>query len=278
MLPLALLACTQPEWEEIAPRQFRKMLGFGDNDLPVGWGRYAELGVDLKVPGETLSRCSAVIEVLSSEVTASNCRFIRDEVARLSAGDSMVYTGVLADFDCPSMLNIKGLCPSVGESDHVMLTLAVRAVYDSASYRMSPRFHRLLLLDQEAARISEAMREWGVDEMAEEWMGLRYHVLIHGEGPSARQGEEVVLAYRGMYLDGEVFDDASDSLSWLYYPYGKPDQVIRGIELAVSHMQPGERRMIWLTSDLAFGERGSEGIVAPNTPVAFELTLVEVIR
>ncbi|PJB13827.1 MAG: peptidylprolyl isomerase, partial [Flavobacteriales bacterium CG_4_9_14_3_um_filter_32_8] len=59
--------------------------------------------------------------------------------------------------------------------------------------------------------------------------------------------------------------------------YGSPDQVIKGLEIAINGMKKGEKSKIIIPSQLAFGEEGSSTqIVPPFTTVIYELEIVNV--
>ena len=61
----------------------------------------------------------------------------------------------------------------------------------------------------------------------------------------------------------------------LDFQLGKPDQVIRGIEIALHHMRPGGEVRLVIPYYLAFGPEGSStGIVPPYTTVVYRVKLL----
>ncbi len=270
--------CATNDWEDRGGGLERQLLGFADEGARrVDDGLYTELHAYWLLPHQSAPWCADTIELIPREVREPDCQALLDELRSLSEGDSMRYRGAFEGLRClyHEQQNAQCLPHLTGAAPE--LVLAVGAVYDSANYHLSPRFQRIRQHQRERQYIEEAIRLSGYRDQAQEYLGVWYIVVEEGGGPSARQGDEITLSYRGSFIDGRIFDDATDSLSFFYFPYGKPDQVVRGIEIALSQMKKGERRRIWLTSDLAFGSAGSKGIVPPHEPVCFELYLVDVV-
>lgn len=266
--------CSSP-WDDAGEGVEWRLLGFGESGSVIRDAHYADMAVYLTSTEDQGIRCAGVFEYRLGGDTL--CAFGMEHWSALRQGDSVQYRLLPERISCDYLEGIVSGC-SIDSSEKVLLTVAVHAVYDSSNYTESPRYQRYLRQAKEAELIREAIERDGLVAEAFEWMGIWQVIQQEGEGMPPKQGEEVAIAYEGRFLNGTVFDDARDSLSWLYYPYGKPDQVVRGFELAISKMRPGERRTVWLTSDLAFGERGSEGIVPPNTPLVYDLTLRAVYR
>ncbi len=83
--------------------------------------------------------------------------------------------------------------------------------------------------------------------------------------------KEVILDYKGYYLDGNTFDIPDYPLKFF-----RTDQyqVIPGISIALKYMRPGDSTVVIIPSHLAFGETGSkDGNVPPNEPVIYGLKL-----
>jgi len=271
-LVLLFFSCdSRDAWVEVAPGLQKRLLGFDDQQRAIKDGIYAELGVHFKCFGEEGGWCSHTLELLPSQnlwMAESN---FGQELLTMHAGDSVLFQTVLDAVEHPVFMPFVSRCACTTTENPILLLVAVREVFDSTRYAESPRNKRILLLEQEREEIERVLAQNQLTDLVTADWGGWHMILKEGEGHPPVQGEEIALAYTGRTLDGLIFDDASDSTQWLYFPYGKPDQVIRGIEIAVSTMLPGERRRVWLTSDLAFGARGSRGIVKPFAPVVFEL-------
>jgi FKBP-type peptidyl-prolyl cis-trans isomerase FklB len=103
--------------------------------------------------------------------------------------------------------------------------------------------------------------------------GLQYEVLETGEGASPGPTSTVVTHYHGTLVDGTVFDSSVDR--------GVPaefgvNQVIPGWTEALQMMSVGDKWRIACPPRLAYGDRGAGDAIPPNTPLVFEIHLIEI--
>jgi peptidylprolyl isomerase len=105
--------------------------------------------------------------------------------------------------------------------------------------------------------------------------GIRYIIQKQGTGDKAGAGKAVSVNYKGMFLSGEVFDN-SDLHGPLEFRTGS-GQIIPGFDEAVTDMRLGEKRLVALPPELAYGERGAgNGAIPGNSFLVFELELVRI--
>lgn len=102
--------------------------------------------------------------------------------------------------------------------------------------------------------------------------GLMYAVLRAGDGPSPGPTDNVEVHYKGTFLDGQKFDSSYDRERPARF---RLDAVIRGWTEGVGMMKPGEKRLLVIPPDLAYGARGRPGI-PPNSTLVFEVELLAV--
>jgi FKBP-type peptidyl-prolyl cis-trans isomerase len=110
-------------------------------------------------------------------------------------------------------------------------------------------------------------------EVVELPSGLQYEVLVEGEGSHPTKNSEVTVNYRGKLLNGKVFDSS--------YEKGEPvsfklTQVIQGWTEGLQLMRPGAKYILFVPSNMAYGERGSGSHVPPNATLIFEVELISV--
>jgi len=89
-----------------------------------------------------------------------------------------------------------------------------------------------------------------------------------------KKGSVVQLDYVGSLLrDGTVFDQSSGYPFQFTVGEGK---VIPGWDIAVRSMQVGEKSLVRIRHDLAYGDEGTpEGDIPPKADLLFEMTLVD---
>ncbi|MDR2111034.1 MAG: FKBP-type peptidyl-prolyl cis-trans isomerase, partial [Spirochaetaceae bacterium] len=103
--------------------------------------------------------------------------------------------------------------------------------------------------------------------------GLRYIIQEEGSGPKPETGKTVVMNYKGMFLSGEVFDSSDLHGGALEFQAGA-GRMIPGWEEAALDMRQGERRLVIIPPELAYGERGAgNGLIPGNTFLIFEMEL-----
>jgi peptidylprolyl isomerase len=106
--------------------------------------------------------------------------------------------------------------------------------------------------------------------------GLRYIIQKKGTGPRAAQGKTVTLKYTGMLLSGRVFDGSDfHGGSWeVQVGLGK---VIPGWEETLLDMEQGEKRLVIIPPELAYGDREiGDGIIPGNSFLIFEMEVLRI--
>jgi FKBP-type peptidyl-prolyl cis-trans isomerase len=104
--------------------------------------------------------------------------------------------------------------------------------------------------------------------------GLMYEVVKKGDGGAKPQpGSTVKAHYTGMLLDGQKFDSSLDRGEPISFPVGT-GRVIKGWDEALLDMQKGEKRILIIPPDLAYGSRGV-GPIPPNSTLVFEVELLD---
>lgn len=106
--------------------------------------------------------------------------------------------------------------------------------------------------------------------------GLEYVVLNEGKegGVSPNPTDMVVVYYEGRFADtGEIFDSAFKRGEPAMFP---ANGVIPGWVEALGMMKPGERWLVHIPSDLAYGPQGY-GPIPANAALNFEVELMDIV-
>jgi len=104
---------------------------------------------------------------------------------------------------------------------------------------------------------------------------LKIEILKEGTGATAKNGDVVSVHYTGTLIDGTKFDSSIDRGQPFSFTLGA-GQVIAGWDQGVSGMKVGEKRKLFIPTDLAYGAQGAGGIIPPNAPLIFEVELLEI--
>ncbi len=111
----------------------------------------------------------------------------------------------------------------------------------------------------------------------EDFDELQIETFREGSGEQTTQaGDTISIHYTGTLSNGQKFDSSLDSGQPFAFTLGK-GEVIPGFEQGLLDMQVGERRRIFIPSNLAYGEQGAgDGIIPPNAGLIFEVELMDI--
>ncbi len=112
---------------------------------------------------------------------------------------------------------------------------------------------------------------------------LEVDVLVEGDGEAVERGDTVAMQYVGVaYSTGEQFDASWDRGEPFVFQVGA-GQVIQGWDLGIGGdgadvppMRVGERRRLVIPADLAYGDAGAGGVIAPGETLVFVVDLVAI--
>ncbi len=104
--------------------------------------------------------------------------------------------------------------------------------------------------------------------------GLMYVVTKEGEGPKPKKGQTVTAHYKGTLLDGRKFDSSIDRGVPFEFPVGMR-RVIRGWDEAFLDMKKGEKRVLIIPYNLAYGKRGHPPKIPPKATLVFYVELID---
>ena len=108
------------------------------------------------------------------------------------------------------------------------------------------------------------------------YTGLRYVVLKAGQpdGPMPTAGALVKVLYKGMLLNGTVFDQSPDAAHPLEARIGR-SELIEGWDEAVQKMRRGDKWLLIVPPEMAYGTRGKPPTIPRSATLIFEMELVD---
>ncbi|WP_426095748.1 peptidylprolyl isomerase [Flavobacterium sp. DSR2-3-3] len=122
--------------------------------------------------------------------------------------------------------------------------------------------------------------------------GLAYKIIEKGTGVKPAKGATFYFHYAGYFEDGTLFDSSYEEVNKVYgkfdanraaqngyqaFPFeaGKKEGMIPGFIEGLENMAFGDKAVVFIPSNLAYGERGAGGVIPPNATLIFELEMLE---
>lgn len=145
---------------------------------------------------------------------------------------------------------------------------------------MTEEAFQQMKMDQMAAMQQQADDEFnaylsanGITEQPQE-SGLIYVCTKKGKGPKPGYKQKVKVHYTGRLLDGTVFDSSVERGEPIEFELGV-GQVIPGWDEGIALMSKGEKGVLYIPSNLAYGSRQAGELIKPFSNLIFEVELVD---
>ncbi|RYY25574.1 MAG: FKBP-type peptidylprolyl isomerase [Sphingomonadales bacterium] len=104
--------------------------------------------------------------------------------------------------------------------------------------------------------------------------GLQMQTLKEGEGPTASEGDYVLVNYEGSFRDGKIFDKSDRPAP---FPL-QEGASIKGFYEGLKMVKAGGVYRLWLPSDLAYGAQSPDPErIPPNSMLVFKVTVDRII-
>ena len=100
--------------------------------------------------------------------------------------------------------------------------------------------------------------------------GLYYIKTLEGTGGSPDISKTVEVKYKGMLVDGTVFDQSEQDKTFTYELSG----LILGWQIGIPYMKKGGKAILVIPSSLGYGNT-SIGPIPANSVLVFEIELVD---
>lgn len=269
-----------------------------DNGQPkIQEGDFISVGAIIKTEGDSL--LMSTYETGQPTYMAAQKPMYEGDIMsalfKLGSGDSAVFK-----FNIDSMV-AKGVPKPEGiEGSHLVYTFKVNHVIpkgDLSDSVFHAQVEEYITAEQEKIKNAEA----GIIEnfIKKENLttqttasGLQYVIEEEGNGAVAKIGDTVTVNYTGRFLTGErkVFDTSIETVAKdaggnvynaqrPYEPISIPvglGAVIPGWDEGLQLLPEGSKARLIVPSNLAYGEQGMMGGIAPYTPLEFEVEIVKV--
>ncbi len=279
VVTVSLCNCNpHPDYEKVSENVWKKLESFGDCDPDLLQADYFLMEVSFNKKNEPDTGYSFLLH--------------HHNIQKIPAAG---YTGD------PIGLTLAALLDSMKCGDHLKLILPfsefdntwLGAYSDSSMYESNEKIdldlHLIRTFDKpgytrylmQAAQQGEISEHEAIElllmndvEMGYEKHGKCFIQYVNRTaGDSILSGREVSILYNTFLLDGTLLDDTTS----MQFSFGRPGQIVSGLQYALSFLREGEEAVIYLPSFLAFGDKGSTSNVVPaRTPVYFKLKVLGV--
>jgi len=105
--------------------------------------------------------------------------------------------------------------------------------------------------------------------------GLQYGIITAGTGKEAKVGDTVTVHYIGTLSDGREFDSSVSRGTPAQFPIGT-GQLIKGWDEGIPGMKVGEKRILVVPGNLAYGANPPPGsIITADATLVFQVELLD---
>jgi len=126
--------------------------------------------------------------------------------------------------------------------------------------------------DEEFAALIDFFPNAESIEWISEQEGLKYFIEKEGSGEPIKAGDFIKVHYTGWLSDGSKFDSSRERGDPISFELGT-GRMIRGWDLGLVGMKPGEKRLLLISPGLGYGSRGG-GPIPPDATLIFAVELV----
>jgi FKBP-type peptidyl-prolyl cis-trans isomerase len=103
--------------------------------------------------------------------------------------------------------------------------------------------------------------------------GIRYIVEREGKGPLLLPGDLVMVHYVGKLLNGKIFDQNHDDKKPFTFRVDR-GYVIEGWDQILQLMRPGDKWLVIVPPELAYGRRGSPPLIPGYATLIFDIEVL----
>ncbi len=171
----------------------------------------------------------------------------------------------------------------IAQGDHIKSVKIVRAGEPAKAFQVTQAmFDSLIAERQQKSKAADDQKlQEQLNLIQKQWpeaiknpSGLMYIVLKEGQGNKPAPGTKLTVHYTGKLLDGSVFDSSVKRNQPFEFTVGAR-QVIQGWDEGLLDMKQGEKRLLIIPPDLAYGKAGHPPVIPENAYLVFEVELIK---
>jgi FKBP-type peptidyl-prolyl cis-trans isomerase len=197
---------------------------------------------------------------------------VYDALYTMKVGDSMTIM-CNADSVFLKLFRMPAVPPEVDSVEFIYFNLKLNAIQTEEEIRMEREAELKAAEDKEITERNEYIQA-NYPDATPTASGIYYIQQKKGKGKKAESGKKVKVHYTGKFLNGEVFDSSVERGEPIDFTLGR-GEVIRGWDEGIGMMTVGEKAVLVIPSNLAYGP-GGRGTIPPSSTLVFEVELIEV--
>ncbi len=197
---------------------------------------------------------------------------VYDALSIMSVGDSATFI-MNADSIFKKLFRMQMLPPELDSIKYIYFSMQLNSI-ESKEEAEAAREIEMKQLEADETMLRNDYIAKNYPNAKQTVTGLYYIETKKGSGNSPVSGEKVKVHYKGMFLDGSVFDSSFDRGTPIDFPIGQ-GQVIPGWDEGIGMMKKGGTAVLVIPSDIAYGP-GGRGSIPPYSTLVFEVELVDI--
>ena len=169
--------------------------------------------------------------------------------------------------------------PFIRKGSDIKFITKVVDVQSAEDFQKSQQADRKKQVDIDSKILADYAAKNGLKNVQKTESGLHYVVVTAGNGAKPQKADQVSVHYAGRLLTGKEFDNSRRNPQ----SGGRPIDfqigvggVIPGWDEGVMLMPKGSKYTFLIPSSLAYGEQGVPGNIPPNSPLVFDVELIDI--
>jgi FKBP-type peptidyl-prolyl cis-trans isomerase FklB len=204
---------------------------------------------------------------IAEEAERGNARAEMSYAFGMAIADDLISTGIQFNYDA----FVRGLRDVVENRDTLFSMEEAYNKIDDAFEAAQTEITERRMAEGAAFLAANGARQGVVVTPS----GLQFELISEGSGEMPNIADTVLVHYQGADIYGNIFDSTYEDGEPVEIPL---DRVIPGWSEGLRMMREGSRARLFIPPDLAYGERGAGGIIAPYAVLVFDVELIEILQ
>jgi peptidyl-prolyl cis-trans isomerase A (cyclophilin A) len=167
----------------------------------------------------------------------------------------------------------------IEQNDLIISIEIIRVGNNAKKWNATKAFNKFINDKKESKELENKLEilefEKHIEGMSKTSSGLYYKINKEGNKNKPLKGQNIRVHYKGMLLDGTVFDSSIQRDQPIDFTLGI-GQVIAGWDEGISLLSEGASAKLVIPSELAYGANGAGGVIPPNATLIFEVELLKI--